>query len=185
MLSNYAKQQFLNGKMNHGKHSDETKEKLRQANIGKHKGKNNNMYGKPCYHKMDEKQIEAWKENISKATKGKKLSDTHKAAMKKNWDNNPIRKKECAIRRSEMNKMLSDEHKNATRNSNIKRGYETTRKKVENDLERYINITRLLNNGRLVKDIAIETDSTYRLVWIISKKIEYYVSIINDIKGTQ
>jgi hypothetical protein len=81
MLSNYAKQQFLDGKVKHGKHSDETKEKLRQANIGKHKGKNNNMYGKPCYHKMDEKQIEAWKENISKATKGKPKSPEHAAKI--------------------------------------------------------------------------------------------------------
>ena len=77
LLNEYSKQQLLNGKTKKIKRSAETKEKLRQANSGK----NNNMYGKPCYHKMDEKQIETWKENISKATKGKPKSPEHAAKI--------------------------------------------------------------------------------------------------------
>jgi hypothetical protein len=184
LLSNYTKQQILDGRLPRSKVSEETREKLRQANIGKHTGKNNNMYGKPCYHKMTEKEIESWKENISKAGKGRRLSEKQKVALKKTWEENPERKKEYAIRRAELNKSISEEHKNATRQSNIKRGYETTRKKVESDLERYVNITQLLINGNLVKNIANETDTAYRLVWIVSKKRDYYISIIDDIKGT-
>ena len=104
--------------------------------------------------------------------------------MKKTWENSPDRRKDSSIRRAEMNKSLSEEHKNATRQSNIKRGYETTRKNVESDLNRYVNITQSLINGNLVKNVAAETGSPYQIVWKISKNIDYYIAIIHDIKGT-
>lgn len=36
------------------------------------KGKGNHMYGKPCYYKMTDEQKQQWKDNISKALKGRK-----------------------------------------------------------------------------------------------------------------
>lgn len=81
LIDDYSKQKLLDKKPTTPKRSAETKEKLRKANIGKHDGKKNNMYGKPCYHKMDDQQIEAWKKNISKATKGKPKTPEHAAKI--------------------------------------------------------------------------------------------------------
>ena len=185
LLSDYTTQQILDGRLPRCKVSDETKEKLRQANIGKHTGKNNNMYGKPCYHNMSEQEIASWKENISKASKGKKLSTEHKAAMKESWGNDPDRKKVYSVRRAELNKSISDTHKNATRQSNINRAYNATKKKIENELVKYSNIVQYLKSGDTVKDVSAKTETPYSLVWRISKKIEYFQSIIQDITSSQ
>lgn len=59
-------------------HSEETKEKWRNDIRRKHVGENNGMYGKPCYYKMSDQEVSAWKEKISIATKGVLKSDEHK-----------------------------------------------------------------------------------------------------------
>ena len=185
LLSELTKQQISDGRLTQIKHhTAESKEKMSKAHLGKHTGDKNGMFGKPCYHNMTEQEIASWKANISKAQKGKPFPEKRKAAMKKTWENSPDRRKDSSIRRAEMNKSLSEEHKNATRQSNIKRGYETTRKNVESDVNRYVNITQSLINGNLVKNVAAESGSPYQIVWKISKNIDYYIAIIHDIKGT-
>lgn len=62
-------------------HSNETKEKWRNDERRKHRGEDNGMHGKPCYYKMSAEEIENWKSNISKAGKGRKFSDDHKAKL--------------------------------------------------------------------------------------------------------
>jgi len=52
-------------------HSTEQKERWRTDERRIHHGENNGMYGKPCYYKMTEEEKIKWKENISKAGKGK------------------------------------------------------------------------------------------------------------------
>ena len=55
------------------KHSQEVKDKLSKERKGVWGvGKNNSMYGKKCTDYMTPEQIEQWKQNISKATKGEK-----------------------------------------------------------------------------------------------------------------
>jgi hypothetical protein len=48
------------------------------------KGKGNHMYGKPCYYKMTEEEKQRWKDNISKGTKGRKVSDETRKKMSEN-----------------------------------------------------------------------------------------------------
>lgn len=80
-LYEYNKQKLVEETIKRSKHSTETKEKIRKSRTGKLTGAENPMYGKPCYYKMDEKQIDIWKENISKATKGKPKSTEHVAKI--------------------------------------------------------------------------------------------------------
>lgn len=55
------------------KHSQEVKDKLSKERKGVWGvGKNNSMYGKKCTDYMTTEQIEQWKQNISKATKGER-----------------------------------------------------------------------------------------------------------------
>ena len=49
----------------------------------KFKGENNPMYGKNVKDYMDEGKICKWKENLSKARKGKKFSQSHKEQLSK------------------------------------------------------------------------------------------------------
>lgn len=39
-----------------------------------HTGEKNGMFGKPCYYNMSSEEVDRWKENISKSTKGKPKS---------------------------------------------------------------------------------------------------------------
>lgn len=47
-------------------------------------GKNNPMYGKDVRDYMTEEEVKRWKENLSKAKKGKKFSESHKKALSEN-----------------------------------------------------------------------------------------------------
>lgn len=56
-------------------HSEETKEKWRTDSRRIHRGEENGMFGKPCFYKMTDKEIDMWKQNISKSCKGKSKPD--------------------------------------------------------------------------------------------------------------
>lgn len=60
----------------------------------KFKGSNNPMYGKNVKDYMSEEKIRQWKENLSKARKGKKFTKEHKQKLK---ENNKKRKKVVKI----------------------------------------------------------------------------------------
>lgn len=179
ILSGYAKKQHAEGKLRHGPFSKETIEKIRKGNLGKQAGENNPMYGKPCYYNMSEQQIQEWKNNISKAARGKKRPPEVIEKMKQFWENNPKAKEEAARRRTEMNKSLSEEQKEAIRQSNIKTGYERTKKKVESDLDSYIMVVQELQDGKT--PAKIKTTLKIWHVREVAKKIEYFKSIIQDI----
>lgn len=53
------------------KHSEAQKLAWKADERRKHRGSSNGMFGIPCTHRMSEEEIQAWKDNISKATKGK------------------------------------------------------------------------------------------------------------------
>lgn len=56
----------------HGRtHSKETREKWRTDERRIHRGESNGMHGTPCYYKMSLEEQQAWRDNISKSTKGK------------------------------------------------------------------------------------------------------------------
>lgn len=63
------------------KHSDETKSKWKNNPNRIRSGDKNGMFGKPCYYNMTEEKIEAWKKNISKATKNVPKSKEHAAKI--------------------------------------------------------------------------------------------------------
>jgi hypothetical protein len=72
------------------KHSEEQIKKWQTDSRRIHIGEENGMFGKPCHYKMDEEEIAKWKENISKASKGKpksaewkeKIGQAHKGKKK-------------------------------------------------------------------------------------------------------
>lgn len=59
-------------------------EKIMEEMYEARKGKGNHMYGKPCYYKMTEEEKQQWKDNISKSTKGRKVSDETRKKMSEN-----------------------------------------------------------------------------------------------------
>ena len=59
-------------------------EKIMEEMYKARKGKGNHMYGKPCYYKMTEEEKQQWKDNISKSTKGRKVSDETRKKMSEN-----------------------------------------------------------------------------------------------------
>lgn len=59
----------------------EVREKISKANKGKQKGELNPMYGKPCYYKMTDDEIEQWKKNVGDSIRGIKRSDETKQRM--------------------------------------------------------------------------------------------------------
>jgi hypothetical protein len=73
------------------KHTEETKLKWKNDKRRIHRGEKNGMFNKPCFYKMTEEEIDAWKQNISKSSKGKpkpdgfgeKLSQASKGHKKK------------------------------------------------------------------------------------------------------
>lgn len=54
------------------KHTEETKQKLKELSKGRYKGKDNPMYGISPQERMSEEQYEIWRKNISKANSGDK-----------------------------------------------------------------------------------------------------------------
>lgn len=72
------------------KYSEERKQEYSK----KFSGKNNPMYGKDVKDLMTKEKIITWKENLSKARKGKKFSEKHKQAMS---DNSPRKRKVVKI----------------------------------------------------------------------------------------
>jgi len=62
-------------------HTVEQKEKWKTDERRIKRGEENGMYGKPCFYKMDENEIQTWKDNISKATKGKPKTADHAAKI--------------------------------------------------------------------------------------------------------
>jgi len=60
------------------------------------KGKGNVMYRKPCFYKMTDEEKERWKDNLSKAKKGKKKPDGFKEKLSKrnSGEGNPMYGKE-------------------------------------------------------------------------------------------
>jgi hypothetical protein len=59
-------------------------EKIMEEMYEARKGEGNHMYGKPCYYKMTEEEKQQWKDNISKSTKGRKVSDETRKKMSEN-----------------------------------------------------------------------------------------------------
>ncbi len=78
-----------------GVYSDEVIEKWKNDPRRVHLGENNGMYGKPCFYKMTEEEKNKWKENISKASKGKKLSNETKKKMSESFKGRKYPKVEC------------------------------------------------------------------------------------------
>lgn len=59
-------------------------EKIMEEMYAARKGRGNHMYGKPCYYKMTEEEKQRWKDNISKGTKGRKVSEETRKKMSEN-----------------------------------------------------------------------------------------------------
>lgn len=76
-------------------HSDEQIEKWKHDERRIHPGEKNGMYGKPCFYKMSEEEIALWKENISKASKGKPKSEEHRSKMSQAQKGKPKPTVEC------------------------------------------------------------------------------------------
>ena len=53
------------------------------------RGKNNYMYGKPCYYKMTDDEKQNWKNNIGKSMKGRQQSPDWIAKRVKSFKDNP------------------------------------------------------------------------------------------------
>jgi hypothetical protein len=60
------------------------------------KGPGNHMYGKPCFYKMTPEEKERWRDNLSKASKGKKKPDgfAEKQRKRMSGESNPMYGKE-------------------------------------------------------------------------------------------
>lgn len=74
---------------------DDVKKKISDGNKGKQAGSNNPMFGKPCFYNMTEDQVQQWKQNISKATKGKPKSDNMRSRLSNSIKGIPKKKVEC------------------------------------------------------------------------------------------
>jgi hypothetical protein len=74
---------------------DFVKQKISAANKGTRTGIDNHMFGKPCFYKMTNDEVVAWKENISKSTKGKPKSEDTKNRMSAASKGKPKRKVIC------------------------------------------------------------------------------------------
>lgn len=59
-------------------HTEEAKRKMSESHKGKNTGKDNPMYGRPWYEGRSEEEIQRWKDNLSKAGKGRIMSEEHK-----------------------------------------------------------------------------------------------------------
>lgn len=59
-------------------------EEIMQEMYNARKGPGNHMYGKPCFYKMTDEEKQRWKDNISKSTKGRIVSDETRQKMKEN-----------------------------------------------------------------------------------------------------
>lgn len=74
---------------------DDVKQKISDGNKGKRLGEDNAMFGKPCFYNMTEDEIQQWKENISKATKGKPKSKIMAERLSKAKKGVPKKKVTC------------------------------------------------------------------------------------------
>lgn len=74
---------------------EHVRKKISDSNKGVQIGKNNAMYGKPCFYKMSEEEIHQWKNNISNSTKGLSKSEEHKKKISEASKGKPKPKTEC------------------------------------------------------------------------------------------
>lgn len=77
-LATKCKKEGKENSMFGNRHTLEQREKWKADERRIHVGEKNGMYGKPCYVNMTDDEIKQWKDNISKAGKGKEKSKEHK-----------------------------------------------------------------------------------------------------------
>ena len=127
------------------KHSQELKDRLSAERKGKwNVGKDNPMFGKPCFYKMSEDEKQTWKNNISKSASGENnpmfgksifdfMTDEEIATWRKNNANaqknrSPEEKERTAKKLSDIQKKLQAKDPIAYSKLKAKGGYATKNK---------------------------------------------------------
>jgi hypothetical protein len=158
--------------------SEETKQKMRGPNPKKgHKGPLNGFYGK----KHTEETLKVLAEKCGRP--GIKRSPETVQKLKESFTDE--RRLELSLRLTERNKNPTEEHRQATRNSNIRRGIEKQKTKMRANLPLYTYIFESLEAGKEVKLIAKEINADYHLVWSIKTKWDYYMMAFKEVCDEQ
>lgn len=161
---------------NRGKrHSPETRAKMSGPNPKKALfGEKNGFFGKS--HSEETKRLLA--EKAKKQWLGVKKTDEHRENMRKSFDEN--RRHQLSKKRREMNKNLSETHRNAIREKNKAAGYAKTKQAISEKFEEYKVAIQLLECCTPVSEVAVKSGLSYYQVWSISKRMEYFNAIIKD-----
>jgi hypothetical protein len=159
-----------------GPRSEATKQKMRGPNPKKgNRGEKNGFYGR--HHTPETKKILAEK----CARHGRKITEETRLRMKDGFTSE--RRAKLSAARAERNKNASEEHKQATRQSNINRGIAKQKVKMDEHFDLYTQIFDLLAQDVHVKDIAKITGAAYGVVWTINSKFNYYFEIYMELKN--
>jgi hypothetical protein len=159
--------------------SEETKQKMRGPNPKKgRKGALNGFYGK----KHTEDTLKILREKCPRL-KGYKQSPETIKKFKESWTDE--KRLQYSLRLTERNKNPTEEHRQATRNSNIRRGIEKQKTKIRTNLPLYTYIFESLKAGKEVKLIAKEINADYHLVWSIKTKWDYYMTAFKEVCDEQ
>lgn len=158
--------------------SEETKQKMRGPNPKKaRKGELNGFYGKK--HSAETLAILA----VKCPNPGLKRGPETIQKLKDSFTDE--RRAEASLRLTERNKNITEEHRQATRNSNIRRGIEKQKTKMRANLPLYKSIFENLTAGYEVKHIAKHLEVDYALVWNIKTKWEYYLIAFKEVCDEQ
>lgn len=159
--------------------SEETKQKMRGPNPKKgRKGCLNGFYGKK--HTDETLKILA-----EKCPRPKGFKRTSESIQKQKESFSEEMRHQASVRLSERNKNQTEEHRQATRNSNIRRGIEKQKIKMHANLPLYTYIFDSLQAGKEVKHIAQEANADYHLVWSIKTKWDYYSVAFKEVCDEQ
>jgi hypothetical protein len=159
--------------------SEETKQKMRGPNPSKgRKGPLNGFYGKT--HTEETRKILSEK---CPREKGYKRSPETIQKFKDSFSEQ--RRIQASVRISERNKNQTEQHKQATRLSNVRRGIELQKIKIRANPHIYKSILESLTAGYDVKQIAKQLDVDYSLVWQIKNKWDYYMMVFTEVCDEQ
>lgn len=158
--------------------SEETKQKMRGPNPAKaNRGEKNGFFGK--HHTEETKKILAEK----CPRKGRTHTQETIAKLKETYT--PERRAALSKVRSELNKKISEQQKQATVQSNKQRGINKQKIKIRNNIDLYTQIFDLLSQGVAVKEVAKTLNAPYHLVWNLQKNREYYYTIYQEVLNEQ
>lgn len=158
--------------------SEKTKQKMRGPNPKKGlKGELNGFYGK----KHTEEVLKILAEKCPRP--GLKRTPESIQNLKDSFTDD--RRRDLSIRLTERNKNPTEAHRQATRNSNTRRGIEKQKVKMRANLPLYTYIFESLAAGTEVKHIAKEANTDYHLVWSIKTKWDYYMTAFKEVCDEQ